>query len=111
MNINFQAIECCLADVIPSSADYDIDSNVANLEEIWSEEAADDFERLTHASHWKVILAKLKGYKNSATGLVSDDGYVRSTIQEPKDDLVSNLSDITMIPWVELVDANAIEVC
>ena len=111
LNINFQAIECCLADVIPSSADYDIDSNVANLEEIWSEEAADDFERLTHASHWKVILAKLKGYKNSATGLVSDDGYVRSTIQEPRDDLVSNLSDITMIPWVELVDANAIEVC
>ena len=112
LNLNFQAIECCLADVVPSNADSEQDSDEANG--CWSEDAADDFERLTHASHWKVILAKLKGYKNRVTGLVSSEVGTDQNIQqsgnEPPLSFI-NLSEISMIPLVELVDANSYQVC
>jgi len=110
LNLNFQAIECCLADVGPKEFHNpfnSLDDNESNNG--WSEAAADDFEKLTHASHWKVILAKLKGYKNRASNKDRDEKNEES-INRCSDSISSNplnLSDIPDIPYVELVDINS----
>ena len=113
LNLNFQAIECCLADVGPKEFHNpfnSLDGNESNNG--WSEAAADDFEKLTHASHWKVILAKLKGYKNRASNKDRDEKNEES-INRCSDSISSNplnLSDIPDIPYVELVDINSEQV-
>lgn len=45
LSIPFQAIECSLADVVP-------------IDNQWTEEAIDEFEKLVHLGSWKVIMAK-----------------------------------------------------
>lgn len=45
LSIPFQAIECSLADVEP-------------LNEQWTEEASEEFEKLVYLARWKVIMAK-----------------------------------------------------
>ncbi|XP_069162013.1 tudor and KH domain-containing protein homolog isoform X2 [Procambarus clarkii] len=49
LKLNFQAIECCLANVKPESVKGD--------------EAADAFEELTYAAQWKVVMVKVVGYQ------------------------------------------------
>jgi hypothetical protein len=77
---------------------------------MWSEGAADDFERLTHASHWKVVLAKLIGYKNRASDSISyEKGQKKNSenSDSKNSSIISILSDIPDIPCVELVDTNS----
>lgn len=52
LKLNLQAIECSMANIKP-----------ANGRE-WTTEAADDFESLSHAAQWKVVLAKLIKYES-----------------------------------------------
>nr|XP_046224511.1 tudor and KH domain-containing protein isoform X3 [Oncorhynchus gorbuscha]XP_046224512.1 tudor and KH domain-containing protein isoform X3 [Oncorhynchus gorbuscha]XP_046224513.1 tudor and KH domain-containing protein isoform X3 [Oncorhynchus gorbuscha] len=52
LSLPFQAIECSLAGVNPAG-------------EVWSDQALDDFERLTHVAEWKPLLAKLCSYTHS----------------------------------------------
>ena len=113
LSLNFQAIECCLADVGPPLENTEIHINDTNVCDTWSEQAADDFELLTHSSHWKVILAKLKGYKNRASNLIhyEERKELNKEISEYKPSAGTQiLSDIPNIPWVELVDTNSDQV-
>uniref|UniRef100_H3CBW0 Tudor and KH domain containing n=1 Tax=Tetraodon nigroviridis TaxID=99883 RepID=H3CBW0_TETNG len=52
LSLPFQAIECSLAGVRPSGAE-------------WTEAALDDFDRLTYCASWKPLLAKLCSYSHS----------------------------------------------
>ncbi|XP_076855765.1 tudor and KH domain-containing protein isoform X2 [Brachyhypopomus gauderio] len=52
LSLPFQAIECSLAGVRPAG-------------EVWTEEALDDFERMTFCAEWKPLLAKLCSYSHS----------------------------------------------
>ncbi|KAI5623417.1 tudor and KH domain-containing protein, partial [Silurus asotus] len=52
LSLPFQAIECSLAEVHPAG-------------EFWSEEALDDFERMTYCAQWKPLLAKLCSYSHT----------------------------------------------
>ncbi|XP_035389620.1 tudor and KH domain-containing protein isoform X2 [Electrophorus electricus] len=52
LSLPFQAIECSLAGVLPAG-------------ETWTEEALDDFERMTYCAEWKPLLAKLCSYSHS----------------------------------------------
>ncbi|XP_019901773.1 tudor and KH domain-containing protein isoform X1 [Esox lucius] len=52
LSLPFQAIECSLAGVKPAG-------------EAWSEEALDDFDRLTWVAEWRPLLAKLCSYSHS----------------------------------------------
>ncbi|XP_007250177.3 tudor and KH domain-containing protein isoform X1 [Astyanax mexicanus] len=52
LSLPFQAIECSLAGVCP-------------LGEVWTEEALDDFDRMTFCAQWKPLLAKLCSYSHS----------------------------------------------
>lgn len=45
LSIPFQAIECSLVDVVP-------------IDNEWTEQAIDEFEKLVHLGRWKVIMAK-----------------------------------------------------
>ncbi|XP_042893332.1 tudor and KH domain-containing protein homolog isoform X2 [Penaeus japonicus] len=49
LKLNFQAIECFLANIKPESVKGD--------------EAADAFEELTYAAQWKVVMVKVVGYQ------------------------------------------------
>ncbi|XP_051055226.1 tudor and KH domain-containing protein [Phodopus roborovskii] len=49
LSLPFQAIECSLAHIGPSG-------------ERWEDEALDEFERLTHCSGWKPLVAKISSY-------------------------------------------------
>ncbi|XP_055731610.1 tudor and KH domain-containing protein isoform X2 [Salvelinus fontinalis] len=52
LSLPFQAIECSLAGVDPAG-------------EVWSDQALDDFERLTYVAEWRPLLAKLCSYTHS----------------------------------------------
>ncbi|XP_045082150.1 tudor and KH domain-containing protein isoform X1 [Coregonus clupeaformis] len=52
LSLPFQAIECSLAGVNPAG-------------EVWSDEALDDFDRLTYVAEWRPLLAKLCSYTHS----------------------------------------------
>ncbi|XP_019126918.1 tudor and KH domain-containing protein isoform X2 [Larimichthys crocea] len=52
LSLPFQAIECNLAGVRPK-------------EEVWTEGALDEFERLTHCASWRPLQAKLCSYSHS----------------------------------------------
>ncbi|XP_048871019.1 tudor and KH domain-containing protein isoform X2 [Brienomyrus brachyistius] len=52
LSLPFQAIECSLAGVSPAGGS-------------WTEEALDDFDRLTYCAQWKPLLAKLCSYSHS----------------------------------------------
>uniref|UniRef100_A0A4W5PVG0 Tudor and KH domain containing n=2 Tax=Hucho hucho TaxID=62062 RepID=A0A4W5PVG0_9TELE len=52
LSLPFQAIECSLAGVNPAG-------------EVWSDQALDDFERLTYVAEWRPLLAKLCSYTHS----------------------------------------------
>ncbi|XP_066522670.1 tudor and KH domain-containing protein isoform X2 [Hoplias malabaricus] len=52
LSLPFQAIECSLAGVCPAG-------------EVWTEEALDDFDRMTFCAEWKPLLAKLCSYSHS----------------------------------------------
>ncbi|XP_014013604.1 tudor and KH domain-containing protein isoform X2 [Salmo salar] len=52
LSLPFQAIECSLAGVNP-------------VGEVWSDQALDDFERLTYVAEWRPLLAKLCSYTHS----------------------------------------------
>ncbi|KAI4897196.1 hypothetical protein NFI96_014897 [Prochilodus magdalenae] len=52
LSLPFQAIECSLAGVHPRG-------------EVWTEEALDDFDRMTYCAEWKPLLAKLCSYSHS----------------------------------------------
>ncbi|KAJ7987823.1 hypothetical protein DPEC_G00330510 [Dallia pectoralis] len=52
LSLPFQAIECSLAGVKPA-------------DEVWSDEALDDFDRLTSVAEWRPLLAKLCSYSHS----------------------------------------------
>ncbi|XP_047465862.1 tudor and KH domain-containing protein isoform X2 [Mugil cephalus] len=52
LSLPFQAIECNLAGVRPKG-------------EVWTEEALDDFERLTFCASWRPLQAKLCSYSHS----------------------------------------------
>ncbi|XP_030043422.1 tudor and KH domain-containing protein [Microcaecilia unicolor] len=54
LSLPFQAIECSLAGIGPAG-------------EQWSEEALDEFDRLTYCAEWKPLVAKLSSY--SQTGV------------------------------------------
>ncbi|XP_069074401.1 tudor and KH domain-containing protein isoform X1 [Pleurodeles waltl] len=54
LSLPFQAIECSLAGVAPKGGE-------------WSEEALDEFDRLTHCAEWKPLLAKISSYTQSGT--------------------------------------------
>ncbi|XP_058861994.1 tudor and KH domain-containing protein isoform X1 [Acipenser ruthenus] len=49
LSLPFQAIECSLAGICPAA-------------EAWTEEALDEFDRLTYCAEWKPLLAKLCSY-------------------------------------------------
>ncbi|XP_042225904.1 tudor and KH domain-containing protein homolog isoform X2 [Homarus americanus] len=51
LKLNFQAIECFLANIKPESVKGD--------------EAADVFEELTYAAQWKVVMVKVVGYQQA----------------------------------------------
>ncbi|XP_071551549.1 tudor and KH domain-containing protein homolog isoform X2 [Panulirus ornatus] len=51
LKLNFQAIECFLANIEPKSVKGD--------------EAADVFEELTYAAQWKVVMVKVVGYQQA----------------------------------------------
>ncbi|XP_028331245.1 tudor and KH domain-containing protein isoform X2 [Gouania willdenowi] len=53
LSLPFQAIECSLAGVRPNGG------------ETWSEEALDEFDRLTHCAMWRPLQAKLCSYSHS----------------------------------------------
>ncbi|XP_068081348.1 tudor and KH domain-containing protein homolog isoform X2 [Anabrus simplex] len=50
LRLRFQAIECCLAKVLPKGGK-------------WSDEAIDLFEQLTHCAQWVVVMARIDSYK------------------------------------------------
>ncbi|XP_060796172.1 tudor and KH domain-containing protein isoform X2 [Neoarius graeffei] len=52
LSLPFQAIECSLAEVRPAG-------------DFWTEDALDDFERLTYCAQWKPLLAKLCSYSHT----------------------------------------------
>ncbi|XP_053197945.1 tudor and KH domain-containing protein isoform X1 [Scomber japonicus] len=52
LSLPFQAIECNLAGVRPKG-------------EVWTEEALDEFEQLTHCASWRPLQAKLCSYSHS----------------------------------------------
>uniref|UniRef100_A0A8C8CD44 Tudor domain-containing protein n=1 Tax=Oncorhynchus tshawytscha TaxID=74940 RepID=A0A8C8CD44_ONCTS len=52
LSLPFQAIECSLAGVNPAG-------------DVWSDQALDDFERLTYVAEWRPLLAKLCSYTHS----------------------------------------------
>ncbi|KAL0984077.1 hypothetical protein UPYG_G00136760 [Umbra pygmaea] len=52
LSLPFQAIECSLAGVKPTGDE-------------WSEEALDEFDRLTYVAEWRPLLAKLCSYSHS----------------------------------------------
>lgn len=52
LSLPFQAIECSLAGVRP-------------LDDVWTEAALDEFDRLTYCSEWRPLLAKLCSYSHS----------------------------------------------
>ncbi|XP_053721452.1 tudor and KH domain-containing protein [Synchiropus splendidus] len=52
LSLPFQAIECSLAGVRPKG-------------EVWTEDALDDFEALTHCANWRPLQAKLCSYSHS----------------------------------------------
>lgn len=54
LSLPFQAIECSLAGVAPSGG-------------VWSEEALDEFDQLTHCAEWKPLLAKISSYTQTGT--------------------------------------------
>ncbi|XP_041098994.1 tudor and KH domain-containing protein [Polyodon spathula] len=56
LSLPFQAIECSLAGVSPAA-------------EAWTEEALDEFDRMTSCAEWKPLLAKLCSY--SQTGVTT----------------------------------------
>merc|ERR1712110_442079 len=104
LNLNFQAIECCLADVISKWKDTSCSNG---REEQWSEEAINDFERLTHASQWKVILTKVKGYTNRPSNSVNSAGEDKeSEVLENASDII-RASSVRNVPCIELVDTNS----
>ncbi|XP_019875446.2 tudor and KH domain-containing protein homolog [Aethina tumida] len=51
LSLNFQAIQCHLAKVLPVGDD-------------WTTEAIDKFEELSHTAQWKKLSAKVSGYTN-----------------------------------------------
>ncbi|XP_008547239.1 tudor and KH domain-containing protein homolog isoform X1 [Microplitis demolitor] len=51
LSLRLQAVECCLANIKPVSG------------EDWSDEACDRFGDLSWVAQWKVIIAKVRGYK------------------------------------------------
>eukprot|EP00095_Tigriopus_kingsejongensis_P000961 maker-scaffold83_size396513-snap-gene-1.19 protein:Tk00961 transcript:maker-scaffold83_size396513-snap-gene-1.19-mRNA-1 annotation:"tudor and kh domain-containing protein" len=57
LRLNFQAIRCSLANTKPCG-------------DSWSDEAADDFERLTRCAQWKEMLAEVTDYKTVDSHLV-----------------------------------------
>uniref|UniRef100_V9KIL0 Tudor and KH domain-containing protein n=2 Tax=Callorhinchus milii TaxID=7868 RepID=V9KIL0_CALMI len=52
LSLPFQAIECSLDRVQP-------------IGRRWTEEALNEFDRLTHCAHWKILLAKICSYEES----------------------------------------------
>ncbi|XP_034165539.1 tudor and KH domain-containing protein isoform X2 [Pangasianodon hypophthalmus] len=52
LSLPFQAIECSLAEVHPAG-------------DFWTEDALDDFERMTYCAQWKPLLAKLCSYSHT----------------------------------------------
>ncbi|XP_017339857.1 tudor and KH domain-containing protein isoform X1 [Ictalurus punctatus] len=52
LSLPFQAIECSLAEVQPAG-------------DFWTEDALDDFERMTYCALWKPLLAKLCSYSHT----------------------------------------------
>uniref|UniRef100_A0A3P8UUR0 Tudor and KH domain containing n=1 Tax=Cynoglossus semilaevis TaxID=244447 RepID=A0A3P8UUR0_CYNSE len=52
LSLPFQAIECSLAGVQPKG-------------DVWTEEALDDFEELTHCASWRPLQARLCSYSHS----------------------------------------------
>ncbi|CAK9798286.1 Tudor and KH domain-containing protein homolog [Anthophora plagiata] len=55
LSLRLQAIECSLANIKPK-------------ENEWSSEACDRFTELTWLAQWKVLIAKVRGYKERAFG-------------------------------------------
>ncbi|XP_011302342.1 tudor and KH domain-containing protein [Fopius arisanus] len=55
LSLRFQAIEFSLANVKPK-------------DEEWSQEACDRFEELVHSAQWKVLITKVRGFKERALG-------------------------------------------
>ncbi|XP_064416726.1 tudor and KH domain-containing protein [Latimeria chalumnae] len=54
LSLPFQAVECSLAEIEPAG-------------EAWSEDALDDFDRLTYCTQWKPLMARICSY--SQTGV------------------------------------------
>ncbi|TSK14847.1 MBT domain-containing protein 1 [Bagarius yarrelli] len=52
LSLPFQAIECSLAEVQPAG-------------DFWTEDALDEFERMTYCAQWKPLLAKLCSYSHT----------------------------------------------
>ncbi|XP_015126881.1 tudor and KH domain-containing protein homolog [Diachasma alloeum] len=55
LSLRFQAIEFSLANVKPK-------------DEEWSQEACDRFNELVHSAQWKVLIAKVRGFKERTSG-------------------------------------------
>ncbi|XP_063972857.1 tudor and KH domain-containing protein homolog isoform X2 [Diachasmimorpha longicaudata] len=55
LSLRFQAIEFSLANVKPRDND-------------WSQEARDRFDELVHSTQWKVLIAKVRGFKERTSG-------------------------------------------
>ncbi|XP_042296847.1 tudor and KH domain-containing protein isoform X2 [Sceloporus undulatus] len=54
LSLPFQAIECSLAGIAPAGSH-------------WEEAALDEFDRLTHCSQWKPVVAKISSYVPSGS--------------------------------------------
>ncbi|XP_068108547.1 tudor and KH domain-containing protein isoform X3 [Hyperolius riggenbachi] len=73
LSLPFQAVECGLADVLPSTG------------ETWSEQAMDAFDELSYCAKWKRLLAKISSFPSPA--------YSHFQI---------NLYDPTRVPMVDI---------
>ncbi|XP_062858999.1 tudor and KH domain-containing protein [Trichomycterus rosablanca] len=72
LSLPFQAIECSLAGVCP-------------VGEVWTEEALDDFERLTYSAQWKPLLAKLCSYSHTEMSSWPSVTLYDNTLGKPVD--------------------------
>ncbi|XP_032831587.1 tudor and KH domain-containing protein isoform X4 [Petromyzon marinus] len=87
LSLPFQAVECSLAQVKP-------------VGECWSEEASDEFERLTHCACWTALQAKIVRYVATESGVVPSVQLIDVT-GEQSVDVAAELVRLGHAAWEE----------
>ena len=74
----------------------------------WSTQASDDFEILTHASHWKEMTAEVVEYRprdNNSSGGGATNGNSAPTTTNT--DSWDDKSQQNQVPYINLIDTTA----